>query len=180
MRNAFIPVAVLALFCGCERETKVERQQEQAREQAGEVREEARDVPEETRDVREEAREVGREMREVAPEARELTQERREALRAAAARDGYEIQFQQDGSIVASRAREPVAGGAPSSDQLESAIRENLKEHAPELADKITVKAEEGAITLTGTVKDVGEVSQALRLSLEPRGVDRVVSRLTY
>jgi osmotically-inducible protein OsmY len=115
--------------------------------------------------------------REAAKDRAELTWEE------AAQQAEYVVERGTDGAVTAWRETEQVAGHAD--DTLTDAavmasVKARMMANRDVSANQIDVDVKDRVVTLRGRVDSLAEAQMALRLALDTRGVDRVVSYLTY
>jgi osmotically-inducible protein OsmY len=117
-------------------------------------------------------------------EDRQAIRERAELTWEEAARQSkYLVERGRDGTVVAWRETERVSGRA--GDELtDAAILAAVKSRLVASKDvtglEIDVDVLDRVVTLQGRVDNVTEAQTALAIALDTRGVDRVVSHLTY
>lgn len=89
----------------------------------------------------------------------------------------------EDGAIVVWRGVKRVAGGArdESADAaLLTAVKGRLADEKEFDVNQINVDVEEGIVTLRGEVDSGAQAAKAVRIALNTKGVDQVVSYLTW
>jgi osmotically-inducible protein OsmY len=101
----------------------------------------------------------------------------------AAEQGGYALERMGDGAISVARSAERVAGEAGSEiadAAILTAVKSRLETTNDVMAQGINVDVEDGVVTLRGHVDSPRAAGDAVRLALDTRGVERVVSYLTW
>jgi osmotically-inducible protein OsmY len=145
----------------------------------GAVREQAKDVREQAKDVREQAGKLKEERRELGGEQRELDQRQRDAWTQAAKSRNYQVEFNPDGSVVATKAQ-PATGTPPPDETLRQAVIASLGSSDQSALKTLNVTAQNGVVTLRGSVPSIKEATAAVDEAMKTAGVSRVVSHVTY
>ena len=115
--------------------------------------------------------------REAARDRAELTWEE------AAEQAEYVVERGTDGAVTAWRETQRVAGHADetlSDAAILAAVKTRLLADRDVSGSQIDVDVRDRVVTLRGRVDSITEAQQALRLALDTRGVERVVSHLTF
>jgi osmotically-inducible protein OsmY len=98
--------------------------------------------------------------------------------------EGFTIERQDDGTIVAFREVQQVSGSEADepvdTDGVRTGVMEQLETGAAFDTSFIDVAVDEGEIVLSGSVTSTDDVAQLVRAALAAPGVDRVVSRLDH
>jgi osmotically-inducible protein OsmY len=95
----------------------------------------------------------------------------------------YIVERAADGAIVAYRETQRVAGHADealSDAAILAAVKVRLIGDPDVSATKIDVDVQDRVVTLRGHIGSVGEAQRAVKDALDTRGVEKVVSYLTY
>lgn len=95
----------------------------------------------------------------------------------------WTLERAEDGAVIVWRGVKRVAGGAGRETDdaaIHTAIKSRLAEEDDISWQEIDVDVEKGAVTLRGRMGSRQEASKAIRIALNTRGVDQVVSYLTW
>lgn len=165
-RQGYAPAALLGLAllgAGCKSES--ERAADAVRDQA--------------KDVREQAGKVKEERRELGNEVRELHQTERDAWTQWARSNGYQVEFNPDGSVAATKSQPPT-GTPPPDETLRQAVTTKLGSSDHPALKNISVTSKGGVVTLRGSVPTIKEATDAADQALKTEGVTRVVAYLNH
>jgi hypothetical protein len=90
-------------------------------------------------------------------------------------------ELEKNGRVIRDKVVSPEQSAAPAADsaQIVAAVKSKLVADREIFASKIQVNADQGIVTLTGSVGSSALLSRAIQLALETEGVNRVVSLLT-
>lgn len=103
----------------------------------------------------------------------------REAWTKAAQENDYQVGFNRDGSIVATK--EPSKadqGKRPPDEAIRNAVSAKLADSDNERLKKLNVTVSDGVVTLRGNVADIKEATEAVNKAMEAEGVTTVISHV--
>jgi osmotically-inducible protein OsmY len=121
------------------------------------------------------------------PGATGMASDQRSQLEAAAQRDGYTVNFEDSGRIVALKSGAQPSPGQQTGqqmndDQIESDIKAKLMQGQGQATgnQNIQVDAQGGVVTLRGQFPSADAQSQAIKLCLDHPGVQQVIIESTF
>jgi hypothetical protein len=92
--------------------------------------------------------------------------------------DDIRSELQTTGRVVRSRtigADEPTG---PMDDIVIDSVQGTLQDHLDLAALRIKVEASKGVVTLSGTAQSLGQIGEAVALTLETKGVSKTISQI--
>ncbi|WP_437720651.1 BON domain-containing protein [Sorangium sp. So ce861] len=103
----------------------------------------------------------------------------REAWTQEAKDNDYQVSFNRDGSVVATKEAKG-SGERLSDDALRNAVGGKLAGSDHETVKKLSVTVRNGVVTLQGNVANVKEATEAVNEAMEAEGVTKVISQIRF
>lgn len=103
----------------------------------------------------------------------------RDAWTQAAKDDDYQVSFNRDGSVVATKEAKG-SDKRPPDEALRNAVGGKLANSDHEAVKKLSVTVRNGVVTLQGSVASVKEATEAVKKALDAEGVTKVISYVRH